>query len=583
MSLFASTIINIALLLICMFEFSIIYRKNKKFKPPSHVVVQNKHNNESQENKIKEDTGKLLSCSMEISSSTENIEISMDQIQSASNAVINNQNEQIKDIKSISDLNNGINDEIQKSFNNVEKIMNDSIKAKENIDMKKEDILKSVSEFKKLEGLIGETQNDLSKLSDRNKDIGSMISMVENISSQTNLLALNAAIEAARAGEEGKGFSVVAAEVKKLSQQTKDVISKITSLMKESNISVSNTVDHINNIMNTISYQGNNLNQITRDINQIKISIESCVEGISQIKSEDKNLLNNTKDASAFSQKVITTVDSNEASLENVFSAINDEAKSISELNSLISNFEIEIGDLYKKTDENENDENKDTLIFITAPYEPFIIDNGSELTGIDVDIIKEIYKKNNINVEIKKSSFDTSLKMIKNKVFDATPTISYSEERNSYMNFSDSYRDNSRLIFIKNKNSNKKIESYKDISKYKIGLLKGFNYNSKFSNDSNIKKQYCNDIKGAMQKLLKEQIDFVLINAYQGNYFIKQNNMKDLVDTISFKFEEKDGTDTRIGFKKESSMEKYIKMFNEGFKEIKKNGTLSKIEKKYI
>lgn len=584
MSLLASLIINLVLFLICIFEFLVICKNSKKIKYYSNNVNQISPDNKNQEKKIKQDTSELLSCSMEISSSTENIEISMNEIQSGSSVVISNQNEQIKDIKNISDLNSGINDEIQKSFNNIEKIMDSSIKAKENIDMKKEDILKSVSEFKKLENVIGETQHDLSELSAKNKDIGSMISMVESISSQTNLLALNAAIEAARAGEEGKGFSVVAAEVKKLSQQTKDVISKITLLMKESNSSVDKTVVHISDIMNTISFQGNNLNQITRDINQIKASIESCVDGICRIKSEDENLLKSTRDASAFTQKVTSTVDENAASLASVFSAINDEAKSISELNSLISDFEIKIGELYKKTDASDyKNKDRDTITFITAPYEPFIIDNGSELSGIDVDIIKEIYKRNNIQAEIKKSSFETSLNMIKNKVFDATPTISYSEERNSYMDFSDNYRDNSRLIFIKNKNDNREIKYYNDISKYKIGLLKGFNYNSKFSYDSNIKKEYCDNLNGAIQKLLKKQIEFVLINAYMGDYFIKQNNMKDLVDTISFRFEEKDGTDTRIGFKKDSNMDKYIKMFNEGFKEIEKDGTLSRIEQKYI
>lgn len=73
---------------------------------------------------------------------------------------------------------------------------------------------------------------ELKELNRRASDIGEIVGMVESIADQTHLLALNAAIEAARAGELGRGFSVVASEVKKLADQTKRSVSDVSELIR---------------------------------------------------------------------------------------------------------------------------------------------------------------------------------------------------------------------------------------------------------------------------------------------------------------------------------------------------------------
>ena len=154
-------------------------------------------------------------------------------------------------------------------------------------------------------------RNTMDQLHQASQNIGSVISIINNIAKQTNLLALNATIEAASAGEAGKGFAVVATEVKKLATQTSQAtdtiqkniqdIQKNTDSSKTSLDEITSLVQELHTISQTISSaieeQSATTNEISKNIqgaNEAAVSVARNVsessKGIAEISTNMQNL-----------------------------------------------------------------------------------------------------------------------------------------------------------------------------------------------------------------------------------------------------------------------------------------------------
>ncbi|MFN9993879.1 MAG: methyl-accepting chemotaxis protein [Phycisphaerales bacterium] len=103
----------------------------------------------------------------------------------------------------------------------------------------------TVSEIKAIAGEVGQSAQAVSTLGKKSEEIGQIIKVINDIADQTNLLALNAAIEAARAGEHGRGFAVVADEVRKLAERTTKATEEVASSIREIQEQTVNAVERI--------------------------------------------------------------------------------------------------------------------------------------------------------------------------------------------------------------------------------------------------------------------------------------------------------------------------------------------------
>ncbi len=208
-------------------------------------------------------------------------------------------------------IENAINKVIESIINNLNMIKNNgetlaykSEQLQEKMNLLTKNSLDASNELNNAANMMNVLNEDIYEISSKTKavieqseDIKNVVSLIKEISDQTNLLALNAAIEAARAGEHGRGFAVVADEVRKLAERTQKALNEIDT--------------NINLLIQAISEIGENIIKQTEIVSNTTNTVEDVNQKTNIMQNNIKEVDEIVEDINGISQKMIKEVEVN--------------------------------------------------------------------------------------------------------------------------------------------------------------------------------------------------------------------------------------------------------------------------------
>ncbi|ALS23299.1 MULTISPECIES: methyl-accepting chemotaxis protein [Paenibacillus] len=216
-------------------------------------------------------------------------------------------------------------------------------------------VTQAMEQMNVMQRSVGHTAEVINALGEKSKEIGHIVQLITEISNQTNLLALNAAIEAARAGEHGRGFAVVADEVRKLAEQSGDAAGQIRQLIGEVQAEADKAVQSMDEGANVIlegiqmvHQSGEAFRDIVKAIEQVAAESQEVSAIIEQVNSSSQSMAEMmegvahiAEQSAGNTQNVAASAEEQNASMEEISASAESLSKMAQDLQEMISKFKV--------------------------------------------------------------------------------------------------------------------------------------------------------------------------------------------------------------------------------------------------
>ncbi|WLW68744.1 methyl-accepting chemotaxis protein [Bacillus safensis] len=290
----------------------------------------------------------LTASASQTSQATEHITMSIEQFSNGNEA----QNEKVESsTNQLVAMNEGLQDMSQTSS----EVAAVSLQSTEAAGQGGRIVESTANQMKHIDTSVQEAEQVMKELEYKSKDITSILNVINGIADQTNLLALNAAIEAARAGESGRGFSVVAEEVRKLAVQSADSAKEIEKLIQEIVLEIAKSQDMFKAVNREVnaglgmteeakeSFQhiyeaAEGMSKKLSQLNDTAIDLSSGSKLVSQAMQEMRQV---SRESAANIQDIAASAEEQLASMEEITSSSVTLANMAEELKELTSQFKI--------------------------------------------------------------------------------------------------------------------------------------------------------------------------------------------------------------------------------------------------
>jgi len=244
---------------------------------------------------------------------------------------------------------------IQRIAESSSTVSESSVEAAQEAERGNETIQRVVVQMDSIRQSVSGSSQAVKELGARSQEIGQIVGVISEIAAQTNLLALNAAIEAARAGEHGRGFAVVADEVRKLAEQSKESADQITNLIQEIQsdthrvvVSIEKGNKDVDSGIVVVREAGEafrrillSVRHVADQIQEVSAAAEQMSASTEEVTASVEEMARIARDSSQHSRGVVTSSEEQLGFIHEISTSVNSLSEMAQELQEMVQKFKL--------------------------------------------------------------------------------------------------------------------------------------------------------------------------------------------------------------------------------------------------